>query len=167
MAVQDDLFRFGLAHGLRHADAAEATQETFLRAYRQKSSWRPGSDAMGWMYGIAMNVVREFRRRNSRRAPEIEELDAMASTDCQRPDGRRAGNDGADAQLDKVLRKELVEQALTALPPRQQEAVSCRYLLEMSLSETSAIMGCAEGTVKAAVFAALENLRKILKQPLE
>ena len=39
--VQDDLFRFALAQGLRHADAAEACQETLLRAYRSRSTWRP------------------------------------------------------------------------------------------------------------------------------
>ena len=57
--------------------------------------------------------------------------------------------------------------ALAALPPRQREAVACRYLRRMSVRETAATMGCAEGTVKAAVFAALRGLRKSMASHLE
>lgn len=40
LAVQDDMFRLVLAYGLNRADAAEATQEALLRAYRERKSWR-------------------------------------------------------------------------------------------------------------------------------
>jgi len=53
--------------------------------------------------------------------------------------------------------------AIESLPDRQREAVTLRFLQEMSVKDTAEAMGCAEGTVKAAVFAALGNLRKVLK----
>ncbi len=164
LAVQDDLFRFALAHSLRQADAAEVAQETFLRAYRGRTSWRTGSDVMGWLYGIAMNVVREFHRRNSRRTADGVELDTLAGSEAARPSGRTGEEDRPGAALDVATRNEVLSAALAKLPPRQQEAVSCRYLLQLSLQETAAIMGCAEGTVKAAVFAGLANLKKIVRQ---
>lgn len=166
LAVQDDLYRFGLSQCLRQADAAEATQECFLRAYRQRATWRPGGDVMGWMYGIAMNVVREFRRRNRRLMSGGLELDLLSEADCDRP-----GAIGSDHEPferpngdDFRMQRDELAAALAALPPRQQEAVACRYLMEMSLTQTAQIMGCAEGTIKAAVFAGLANLRKLMRQ---
>lgn len=162
LAAQDDLYRFALAHGLKGADAAEVTQETFLRAFRGRDAWRKGSDVSGWLYGIAINVVREFHRRNRRRGAEGLELDEMAPADCDRPG--RIGQD-VPSEVDAALTAQRLAWALEQLPPRQHEAVVCRFLMCLSLQETADVMGCAEGTVKAAVFAALENLRKIIKTP--
>ena len=47
-AVQDSLFRFGLAHGLNRTDAAETVQEVLFRVYCGRASWRNGSSAMAW-----------------------------------------------------------------------------------------------------------------------
>ena len=75
-AVQDELFRLALGNGLRREDAAEATQETLMRAYSGRAGWRLGGNAMAWLCGIAMNVVREILRRtgggNGRRRMEFE-----------------------------------------------------------------------------------------------
>lgn len=150
--VQDDLFRFALAHGLRHADAAEACQETLLRAYRSRSSWRPGGNVKTWLLGITMNVVREFRRRARRSG--ILGLDPALLADA--PSVAPGGDADRLDRLAKVLAK---------LPDRQREAVSCRYLRRMSVRDTAAAMGCAEGTVKATVAAALANLRKTMGAP--
>ncbi|RPI58700.1 MAG: RNA polymerase sigma factor [Planctomycetaceae bacterium] len=162
-ATQDALYRFGLAHGLKAGDSAEVVQETFLRAFRSRKAWRAGGDAMGWLYGIAINVTREFHRKNHRRPTEGLELDNMAEDQCDRP-GRAGGgySDQPEAILSVAIRNQTLIEALDKLPPRQREAVSCRFLLDMSLKETADIMGCAEGTVKAAVFAGLQNLRKLV-----
>ena len=166
MAVQDDLFRFGLAHSLRHADAAEAVQEVFLRAYAARKSWQVGGDAVSYLYGIAMNVVREFVRRNRRRGGEGLELDSLAGGDCDRPGAIGRGHEALSGDGDDARQRDQLARAMAGLPPRQQEAVACRYLLQMDLRQTADIMGCAEGTVKAAVFAGLANLRKLLKKEL-
>lgn len=148
-AVQDDLYRFALAHGLARDDAAEATQETLLRAYRLRRKWRAGTDAMTWLYGIAMNVVREFGRRNRRGRASPIDLEAL----CVAPGGGPADDDDGLPAL---------ATAIEQLPARQREAVVCRYLRRMSVRETAGAMGCAEGTVKAAVAAALATLRETM-----
>lgn len=147
-AVQDDLYRFALAHGLDRDDAAEATQETLLRAYRTRGRWRKGGDAMTWLFGIAMNVIRECRRRGRLDHAQGPDLDAVCAANAS------ADSAGAGEQdLGELWA------AIERLPPRQREAISCRYLRRMSVRTTAAVMGCAEGTVKAAVAAALESLR--------
>ena len=147
-AVQDDIFRFALARGLRIHDAAEAVQESLLRAFRGRLRWRLGGSAKSWLYGITMNVVREFRRRRSGRqisGLDIEFADAL-------PDN---GDESADA-----TDLEGLAAAISQLPDRQMEVIICRFLRHMSVKETAGVMDCAEGTVKAAVFSALENLRR-------
>jgi RNA polymerase sigma-70 factor (ECF subfamily) len=129
-SVQDGLFRFALAHGLRRTEAAEATQETLLRAYRQRRRWRRGGSATAWLYAIAMNVVRALSRQRRRTAPIAIDLDALA-----------AGPGRPDAE--KRERLALLAEKLAELPPRQREAVVCRFLRQMSVREMAAAMGCA------------------------
>ena len=52
---------------------------------------------------------------------------------------------------------------LAELPQRQREVVTLRYFEELSVEETAQAMQCAEGTVKATLFAALKTLRVKLK----
>lgn len=155
--VQDDLYRFALAHGLNFHDAADATQETLLRAYNKRMSWQAGRNGPAWLYGFAMNVVREFRRKAGRRG--LTGLDQAVFDGLE--DCRVDANAGHD--VDAIDRQKLLADAIGRLPDRQREALACRFLQGLDVSQTAAVMGCAEGTVKAAVFSAIENLRKSIK----
>jgi RNA polymerase sigma-70 factor (ECF subfamily) len=150
-SAQDELYRFSLAQGLCGADAAEAVQEAFLRAYRKRTRWRTGGDALAWLCGIALNVARECRKKRRRRAEVPADVGLLSRDDARQPP---AGQD-----------VEALADALEALPPRQRQAVSCRYLRRMNVPQTAAVMGCAEGTVRAACFAGLRNLRRLLPPP--
>jgi RNA polymerase sigma-70 factor (ECF subfamily) len=156
-AVQDELFRLAGALGLGRDDAAEATQEALLRAYSHRSRWKRGSEAMPWLCGIAVNVVRESRRRERRKTLFLRAVWHEASTKEAFADDTVDG-DGSDR-----YQARLIAEAVARLPDRQREAIACRYLRRMSVRETAVAMGCAEGTVKSAVSAALETLREILK----
>ncbi|MGB2821331.1 MAG: RNA polymerase sigma factor [Phycisphaerae bacterium] len=152
LAVRDELFRLALALGLAYEDAAEAAQEALLRAYAGRARWKSGSDAMAWLCGITMNVVREQRRKERRKATWL---------DGQRGELAAAGPEEQGLDGDEVRR---LAEALNELPARQREAVACRYLRRRSIRQTAEAMGCAEGTVKSAVFAGLKRLRTILEQ---
>ena len=146
--AQDGLFRFSLALGLGHADAADAVQETLTRAWSGRGGWRAGSDAVAWLNGIAMNVVRESVRRRGGQAKLALDLPYVRQQSGESPDNATGEDDMAR-----------LTDALARLPDRQREAVTCRFLMRMSITQTAVAMGCAEGTVKSAVAAALENLR--------
>ena len=157
-AVQDELYRLALAHGLSRDDAAEATQETLFRAYRGRSGWKTGSDAVAWLCGIATNVVREAHRRRWRQKlvdfdpAQHEQISGAERDEANYSDTRNPTQFG------------YLQQAIRELPPRQREAVACRYLRRMSVRQTAEVMGCAEGTVKSAVSAALHALRTSLEK---
>jgi RNA polymerase sigma-70 factor (ECF subfamily) len=147
--VQDYLYRFALAHGLKHADAAEAVQEVLLRAYQQRRKWRPGGDVISYLSGVAMNVVREFRREHRRLTLAAVDLEGLAGPTEQ-----------DDALARRQARTEQLEAAIGSLPPRQREAFTCRYLLKMSIQDTAGAMDCSEGTVKSSCAAAWETIRR-------
>lgn len=155
--VQDELFRFAIAQGLDHANAADATQEVLMRAYARRSVWKPGSDALAWLCGITLNVVREMKRKELRQKRSY-----LAQNETQ---GDRTTKSDREQRPDAEELGQLME-AVAELPPRQREAVACRYLRRMTVRETAEVMGCAEGTVKSAVSAALGRLRDKL-QPTE
>jgi RNA polymerase sigma-70 factor (ECF subfamily) len=154
--AQDELFRLALANGLSREDAAEATQEVFLRAYAGRGGWKPGSDAMAWLCGILLNVARELhRRRRQQQRLTVAGAGWTAAADlAQQP--AASGDRWEPEALAPLM------QAIQRLPPRQREVISCRYLRQMSIRQTAEAMRCAEGTVKSAVSAALEQLRGML-----
>ena len=138
------LQRFCLSHlpPYQGDGAADAVQETLLRAWQSARKFRPAGDALAWLMGIALNVARE--RRRQRQAGPLGLIDPPAA---QTP---------PDERLDRLAA------AVEALPERQREAVVCRFFRGLSVFQTAEVMGVAEGTVKAAVFKALANLEKTL-----
>ncbi|MEO0515340.1 MAG: RNA polymerase sigma factor [Planctomycetota bacterium] len=143
--LQDVWYRFSY-NMLGDTDAArEATQETGLRFLQGLPTFRGDSQLKTWSLGIALNVCREMRRR--RRPLALANAGAVA---------------GAALTADPLERAEQLNQLdarLAALPERQREAVTLRYLEELSLRDTAAAMGCALGTAKATISQALRSLR--------
>jgi RNA polymerase sigma-70 factor (ECF subfamily) len=149
-ALQDVWFRFCLSQlrGDRDA-AADATQETALRFLKQLGSFRGESQLQTWSLSIALNVVREMRRKRG-----FETLDAA-------PEPQAATLRLAHLDADEGA---LLKQTLASLPDRQREAITLRFFEELSVEQTAAVMNCATGTVKATVHQALRVLREKLKQ---
>jgi RNA polymerase sigma-70 factor (ECF subfamily) len=120
----------------------DATQEAFARAL---SRWRRLRDvpwAAGWVTTTAINVA----RRDLRRRP------MMSTTPPQPID--------PEAELD-------LRAAVASLPPRQQEAVALFYLLDMSVMDSAAAMGCDEATVKTHLARARATLARELRDEAE
>ena len=148
-SLQDVWYRFALAQ-LRDPDlAADATQETGLRFLRQISTFRGESQLQTWSLGIALNVVRELRRKRG------ENLDADTEAQIAAP----------DAQISEIERQDersSVRAALNLLSPRQREVLTLRYFEDLSTDETAAAMHCAPGTVKATLHQALRAVKAAL-----
>ncbi len=152
-ALQDVWFRFCMSQ-LRDADrAADATQETALRFLKQLPGFRGDSQLQTWSLGIALNVIREMRRKRSN-----EELD-------EQNDPIAPAAPVGDGLLD-LESKNMLRQTLDSLPDRQREAVVLRFFEELSVEQTAAAMNCAVGTVKATVHQALRSLKQKMSEIL-
>jgi RNA polymerase sigma-70 factor (ECF subfamily) len=151
-ALQDVWFRFCLSQLRGDRDlAADATQETALRFLKQLASFRGESQLQTWSLSIALNVVRETRRKR--------QFDPLESA----PEPT-AVTERAARVTEAAEEKEVLKRHLDALPERQREAITLRFFEELSVEETAVAMNCATGTVKATVHQALRALREKLKQ---
>jgi RNA polymerase sigma-70 factor (ECF subfamily) len=155
-ALQDVWFRFCLSM-LRDEDrAADATQETGLRFLKQIASFRGESQIQTWSLGIALNVVREIKRR--RTLGDDAGLDQIVS------DSAGGGSASAEHQAEHREEASALKQTLASLPDRQREALVLRFFQDLSVEQTADAMGCAAGTVKATVHQALRALREKMSQ---
>ena len=135
------------------ADAEEAAQEAFVKAYRALGRFRSGEPLRPWLLAIVANEARNRRRSAGRRAALV-----LRAAGEGRPSGEAAPSPEA-ALLAGERRSQLLA-ALSTLNERDRTVVACRYLLELSEAETAAALGVRPGTVKSRLSRALDRLRE-------
>lgn len=132
--------------------AQDLLQEALTKTYVAWPRLRDPANAEAYTRkAITTTAITWFRRKswNSERATET------------LPEARGAGH------ADAVTQREWVWSALQALPPRQRVAIVLRYYEDYTEAQTAQAMGCAVGTVKSQVSAALKNLRGRLGDDVE
>src|SRR5690242_4835506 len=143
------------------ADAEEAAQDGFVKAYRALGRFRRGAELRPWLLRIVANEARNRRRSAGRR----ERLALRAAADqgiacdaagghvgsARRPGVRRPGDavPSPEAALLAGEERERLLVAVQALPDEHRDAIACRYLLGLSEAETAAAIGVRAGTVKS------------------
>lgn len=140
-------------------DAADMTQETFIKAYRSLSSFRGDSKFSSWLYRIASNVCLDFLRSRSRHPQvSLNSSDEDERTTFELPDMSR----NPEEQLMKKLSMEAVRRGLEQLPEQQRQILVLRELGGLSYAELARILGIEEGTVKSRIFRARKRLCALL-----
>ncbi len=142
----------------REEDARDVCQETFLRAFRALPNFRGQAKFSSWLYRIALNLCRDWMRRE-RRAPIIqppEDVDLMDLAAAAEP---------SESIEDLVARKDmtrLVENAMTRLPEEQRTAIVLKEYHGLTFQEIADLMGCPLSTVKTRLYQGLTVLRREL-----
>lgn len=142
------------------AEAEDAAQEAFLKAYHALGRFRRGAAFRPWLLEIVANQARNHRRAAGRRAHL-----ALRAANAVRPTasaGPMAPSPEAVA-LDEEERRQLLL-AVEGLREPERLAVAGRYFLELSEAELAAVLGCPRGTVKSRVSRALARLRQRLAE---
>lgn len=140
-------------------DAADITQETFIKAYHALGSFRGDSKFSSWIYRIASNVCLDFLRSRSRRAQvplSFENEDAEGEIEL--PDMSQ----NPEKVLMKKLSMEAVRRGMEKLPPKQRQILVLRELCGLSYAELAQTLSVEEGTVKSRIFRARKRLCAIL-----
>lgn len=127
------------------AAAEDCTQDTFERAYRSWSSWRPDAPAEAWLHRIAINVAISDRRRyRLRQAGELV---------------RRLGHPSPPADPSALAEQSALLLSLRKLPTKQAAALVLRHYHGYSNREIAASLNVPEATVASR----LANGRKRLQ----
>jgi RNA polymerase sigma-70 factor (ECF subfamily) len=134
-----------------HEDASDVAQEVFIRVHRALPRFAGRSQLRTWLFRITVNLCLDFSRRSRDVLTGLKELMWEPSAH--------------DNPVELSERRELgdvIAGAIDALPPRQRAMVVLRVYQDLPYAEIGRIMGCAEGTVKATMFAAFGKLRRSL-----
>lgn len=137
------------------ADAEEAAQDAFVKAYRSLGRFRHGSPFRPWLLQIVANEARNRRRAAGRR----EHHEARAAAGAGDIDHESPETAALDAD-----RSARLYEAVDRLRPDDRIAVLCRFVLDLDDTETAAVLGIRRGAVKMRVFRALERLRRELPE---
>ena len=134
------------------ADAEEAAQDGFVKAYAALGRFRQGRPFRPWLLTIVANEARNRRRSTGRRtaltlraAEEIRPGDAAPSPEA--------------VVVARDRHRELVA-ALNRLSEEHRLVLACRYFLDLNEAECAAALGVRAGTVKSRTSRALERLRQ-------
>ena len=137
-------------------DAADMTQETFIKAYNSLSSFRGDSKFSVWLYRIATNVCLDFLRSRSRK-PTV-------SLSVEDDDGEEVELDIADESqsperlLERGLTRDAVRRGLNALSPEYRQILLLREIQGLSYEEIADVLTLEVGTVKSRIFRARKRL---------
>jgi len=154
---------YGLVTGMvpESCDAADITQEVFLKAFRGIRGFRRGSSLKTWLYRIAIREALNHRRWLWRHHREQDSIDG-------KPANGRACieiEDGGSTPFDQAASHEVqhaVQQALLKVPDVFRSAVILRDLEGMSYEEVAEVLGVTVGTVKSRILRGRRLLRDIL-----
>ncbi len=144
------------------ADAEEAAQEAFLRAYNKLSSFRQDSTFSTWIMRIVMNTaINLVERRNrdlSYHAPRIDDEPSPADHTVRVSD-KQAGPEGM------LLNREaanLRRTAMAELTPMERTAFTLRHMEDVPMAEIAAALNVTSNSAKQAIFRAVSKLRRSL-----
>jgi len=120
--------------------AADAAQEALYRLHLRWDRFAEDDDRLRWVYRVAINRCKDYRRYMARIARLFEGQDELV-----------------ERRVDWYPEREFME-ALKGLPPRQRSAAALHYVAGLSQWEVAATMGISEGAVKSHLYRAREAL---------
>ena len=142
----------------REEDARDVCQETFLRAFRALPGFRGQAKFSSWLYRIALNLCRDWIRRE-RRAPTVQAPDDVDLIEMA------AAAEPSESIEELVARKDLtrtIERAMARLPEEQRTAIVLKEYHGLTFQEIAELVGCPLSTVKTRLYQGLTVLRREL-----
>ena len=133
------------------ADAEDAVQEAFVKAYKALGRFRADGSFRPWLLRIVANEASNARRSAGRRYGLAVRVGGQAWV------GPAAGTPEQEVATAETRAAVLV--LVDALPERERQVVTCRYLLDLSEAETAHMLGIPTGTAKSRHARALARMR--------
>ena len=139
----------------REEDARDVCQETFLRAFRALKGFKGQAKFSSWLYRIALNLCRDWIRRE-RRSSLVTPLD----------DEPAPADGSVETAEDQAIRRDLgraIARAMSALSEEQRTTIVLKEYHALTFQEIADLQGCPLSTVKTRVYQGLSVLRRELQ----
>jgi RNA polymerase sigma factor (sigma-70 family) len=140
------------------AEAEDAAQEAFIKAYYALPRFRTGAPFRPWLLQIVANQARNRRRAGGRRGALA--LRASVEDSPSGSGGQAAPSPEVGALIEE--RRQTLLRAVNGLRDEDRVIVAYRYFFDLSEADMATALGCARGTVKSRLSRALGRLREAL-----
>ncbi|KAB2865179.1 MAG: RNA polymerase sigma factor, partial [Anaerolineae bacterium] len=138
------------------AEAEDAAQEAFIRAYSNFASYDRGRSFKTWLFSIASNhCIDRLRKRRLTLLSNDEPLPPHPALVSDQPD--------PEQQMFEEERSALIQKLLNQLAPDYRVAVVLRYWYDLSYQEMSEMLETTESAVKSRLFRARQALVELLE----
>lgn len=160
----DELFRryarklqgfFWRRTGGNEAEAADLTQEVFLRVWEKAKRYNPSTNVHTWVFSIAYNLLTDYYRRIGYQEQYTAYVQSSET---------EAKDENVSILLDKEQFDKALSEVLTALSEAEQLLFDLRFTQELSVAEIAMIIQIPEGTVKSRLHSLTQKLRLKLHQ---
>jgi RNA polymerase sigma-70 factor (ECF subfamily) len=164
---------YSIAMSLMHnpADAADMTQEAFIRLMRSLGTYRAETKFTNWLYRLVTNICLDGLRRRGRPIESLDEPSSSAAGDDAQTAGERLADTDRWTQPESEveLRESAAEvrDALGRLPPAQRLALTLHYFDDLRYEDIADVMGLPLNTVKSHIRRGKERLALTLSSPAE
>ena len=153
---------FALTYGMlgREEDARDATQETFLAAFRNLRGFRGEAKVSSWLHRIAVNQCISRQRRSKVRAESaLEENEEGSSTSFAAPISESPSRLAEGRQETLAVRR-----AINSLPVELRQVVVMKEFEELTFREIADALDLPLSTVKSRLYTALKQLQMRLQK---
>ena len=146
------------------AEAEDAVQEAYLRAYGALPGFRGEAKLSTWLVRIVANEALMRRRRRARRGAVLP-IDAAAQ--ATERDAVMADRPGPEQDALRAQMRKLIESRIDALPESYRAVFVLRAIEEMTVEETASVLEVPEATVRTRFFRARALLREALAREVD
>lgn len=147
---QKGVYRIVRRYVRSDADAADVSQQVFVRAFKGLGSFRGAASVRSWLYRIGINCALSWLRDHKRELPS--EIADDALTEPHASPGRLL-----DGEQSVRLRA-----AIAKLPPKQKLVLELRVFDDLAFKEVAELAACSENTAKVNFHYAVKRLRELL-----
>ncbi len=146
---QEQVFRTCLGYLQNEHDAADLTQEVFLKAMERLDQYKANSKVSTWLVRIAINLSLNYIRDNKKRLMQVD----ISDTDIE----QESKSSFQNKEIKRNLRK-----AIYKLPDKQRSVFILSYYLDCSHKEIEELTGYSISSIESLLFRSRKKLRELL-----
>ena len=138
-------------------EAADLTQEVFLRVWNKANMYRPPTKVNIWLFSIAYNLLTDYYRHQGYKETYTSYIQSTVQEEC---------NEDISIQLDQQQFDRALEAVLATLSQAEKLLFDLRFTQDLTIPEIAIVIDIPEGTVKSRLHTLTNKLRTKL-QPYE